>query len=150
MKILTLTLIVFSFLPAYSQNREEKVRNALETDRYTIDIDYMNPSQGAGHPLTNNYSITVRNDSLISHLPYAGRAYTIPYGGGKALNFSSPISSYKKETKKKGETEITIGLRNEEDSYTYRLTVYKDGSVSLHVQPTQRQSISFSGEMDVE
>ena len=156
MKTLLLILITWMALPAFSQTRKEKeaakqenVRKALEADRYTIDINYMIPSKGSGRPLTTDYSVTVRNDSLISYLPYAGRAYSIPYGGGKALNFSAPIENYEKKTKKKGETEITVSLRNDEDSYIYRLTVYKNGNASLYVQPTQRQSISFSGEMDL-
>lgn len=108
MKTLLLILITWMALPAFSQTRKEKeaakeenVRKALEADRYTIDINYMIPSKGPGRPLTTDYSVTVRNDSLISYLPYAGRAYSIPYGGGKALNFSAPIENYEKKTKKK-------------------------------------------------
>ena len=145
-------LIAGMALPAFPQNakeREANVRKALDADRYTVDINYMIPAKGPGRALTTDYSIAVRNDSLLSYLPYAGRAYNIPYGGGKALNFSAPIESCEK-TEKKGETEITIRTRNEEDSYVYRLTVYKDGNASLHVQPTQRESISFSGEMELE
>ncbi len=152
MKPLAFILIACTTLPAFPQNgkeQEENVRKALGSDRYAVRIDYMIPSKGPGRALTTDYSIAVRNDSLLSYLPYAGRAYNIPYGGGKALNFSAPIESYEK-TEKKGETEITIRTRNEEDSYVYRLTVYKDGNASLHVQPTQRESISFSGEMELE
>lgn len=152
MKPLVFMLIAGMALPAFPQNgkeREANVRKALDADRYTVDINYMIPAKGPGRALTTDYSIAVRNDSLLSYLPYAGRAYNIPYGGGKALNFSAPIESYEK-TEKKGETEITIRTRNEEDSYVYRLTVYKDGNASLHVQPTQRESISFSGEMELE
>ena len=152
MKPLVFMLIAGMALPAFPQNgkeREANVRKALDADRYTVDINYMIPAKGPGRPLTADYSIAVRNDSLLSYLPYAGRAYNIPYGGGKALHFSAPIESCEK-TEKKGETEITIRTRNEEDSYVYRLTVYKDGNASLHVQPTQRESISFSGEMELE
>lgn len=157
MKPSILILIACIALPAFPQSRKERqaareasVQKALGADQYTIDINYMIPPQGPGRPLTTNYSITVRNDSLLSYLPYAGRAYSIPYNGGKALNFNAPIEDYRKKAKKRGETEITIKVRNDEDSYIYRLTVYENGSTSLHVQPTQRQSISFSGEMDVE
>jgi len=38
--------------------------------------------------LTSPYSVEIRNDSIISHLPYYGRAYSIPYGGGDSSFFS--------------------------------------------------------------
>ena len=108
----------------------------------------MIPAKGPGRALTTDYSLTLRNDSLISYLPYAGRAYNIPYGGGKALNFEAPVGKYQKKTRKNGDTEITVKLKNEEDSYIYRLTISKDGSAWIYIQPTQRQGISFSGKME--
>ena len=129
---------------------EQAVRKALEARAYTVSFDYMNPMKGRGRTLTSNYSIEVRNDSLFSYLPYAGEAYNVPYGGGKALNFNAPIAEYSQEAGKKGRTEITLDVRNEEDHYTYRLTVFPDGNATLYVQPTHRQSISFSGEMETE
>lgn len=160
--LLTLTLLAAALAcaaPAAAQKKDKKaekerteqaVRKALENRAYTIAIDYMNPMKGRGRTLTSNYSIEVRNDSLFSYLPYAGEAYNVPYGGGKALNFNVPIAEYSQEAGKKGRTEITLDVRNEEDHYTYRLTVFPDGNATLYVQPTHRQSISFSGEMETE
>ena len=130
------------------KDREERNRQAvsemLEARRYKVDIDYMNPLRGRGRALTDSYSLEVRNDSLISYLPYAGEAYSVPYGGGKALNFKAPISQYDIS---EGKKEIRIDVSNDEDTYIYTLTVFPNGNTSIHVQPTQRQSISFSGEL---
>ena len=48
----------------------------------------------------------------------------------------------------KGATEVLLKTRNEEDSYTFRITIYKDGTSQIHVQPNSRQSISFSGKIN--
>lgn len=51
---------------------------------------------------------------------------------------------------KRGRRDIKFTTTNDEDTYTYALTVYPNGSTSIRVQPTRRQSISFSGEMVTE
>ncbi len=129
---------------------EQAVRQSLEKKAYTIDVNYMNPRRGPGRALTDSYTLTVRNDSLLSYLPYVGEAYAVPYGGGKALNLDAPITQYTAEAGKKGRTTISIKTENEEDKYIYTLTIFPDGSTTIHVQPTQRQSISFNGEMRID
>ena len=135
---------------AKKERTEQAVKKALEKRNYKISIDHMNPMKGRGRTLTSNYSVEVRNDSLFSYLPYVGEAYNAPYGGGKVLNFNAPIDEYKQEAGKKGRTEITLDVKNEEDHYTYRLTVFPNGNATLNVQAIHRQSISFSGEMEAE
>ena len=97
--------------------------------------------------ISYGYSVEVRNDSLFSYLPYFGRAYSVPYGGGKALNFSAPISSYQEFQKKKNLRVIEIGVRNDEDTYLYSLEVFDNGSSTVRVYARERDRISFTGEM---
>jgi hypothetical protein len=123
----------------------KKVTAALNARDYMIDITRMIPSKGPARSVSV-YSIEVRNDSLISHLPYIGRAYNVPYGGGNGLNFSALISSYK-EKEKNGLREIEISVTNSEDSYLYVLNVFDNGSISLNVQSRQRELISYTGDM---
>ena len=129
---------------------EQAVKEALEARRYHIDVNYMTPMRGRARALTDNYSLTVRGDSVLSYLPYVGQAYSVPYGGGKALNFDARIQTYEMKDGKKGRKEIRFTTTNDEDSYTYQLTVYPDGGTQIRVLPTRRQSISFNGEMDTE
>lgn len=140
-------------LPLSAQDTEDRaqaVEEAAEAHRFKIAIDYMNPLHGRAQALTTPYSVEVRNDSLFSYLPYVGKAYNVPYGGGKALNFDAPIVRYETRKDKKGRTEVCIRTRNEEDSYVYRFTIHPDGSTYLNVQPSYRQSIAFSGNLDME
>ena len=105
--------------------------------------------KGGSKHLTSDYSLEIRNDSVYSYLPYFGVAYNVPYGGGKGLNFSAPLSEYTSAYNKKGNAKITLEVRNEEDNYLYNITIYPNGSSNIQVTPTNRQSISFSGEMDL-
>lgn len=141
---------------AMAQSRSEKkvqteraVKEAIVAKQYKISVNYMQPMRGGSRALTSDYSLEVKNDSVFSYLPYFGVGYNIPYGGGKGLAFKAPINEYETEFQKKGKTKIFFKTANEEDKYEYCLTIYPSGSTSIHVQPTNRQAISFSGDIDI-
>lgn len=124
------------------------VTNALNSRDYKISIDRMYPMRGGSKHVSYGYSVEVRNDSLFSYLPYFGRAYNVPYGGGKGLNFSAPIGSYQEIMKRNGQRHIEIGLNNEEDTYLYTIEVFDNGCSSVEVWARQRERISYSGNLD--
>lgn len=124
------------------------VTTALNNRDYKISIDRMYPMRGSSRSVTYGYSVEVRNDSLISYLPYFGRAYNVPYGGGKGLNFSAPIGSYQEFVKRNGMRHIEIGVTNEEDTYLYTIEVFDNGNSSVEVRARQRERISYSGNME--
>ena len=126
-----------------------KVTAALDAREFKIDIDRMIPLSGPSKHVFD-YFVELRNDSLISYLPYIGRAYNIPYGGGDGLNFAAPIGSYNESFKKNGQRHIVIQLKNKEDSYTYTFDIFDNGRSSIDVQSRQREPISYYGEMDTD
>ena len=132
---------------ARAAEQAAKVNKALKERKYKIDVERMYSMRGGSKTLSYGYSVEVRNDSLISYLPYFGRAYSMPYGGGKGLTFSERIGSYQEYQKGNGLRHIEIGLRNDEDTYLYTIEVYENGSSSISVQSRQRENISYSGEM---
>ena len=132
---------------ARAAERAAKVRTALTERNYKIGIEHMYPMKGGAKSVTAGYTVEVRNDSLFSYLPYIGRAYQIPYGGGKGLIFSEPIGSYQESQKKNGQRRIEISIKNEEDTYLYAIDVWDNGSSQIDVQPRQRERIMYSGEM---
>ena len=124
------------------------VTNALNNRDYKISIDRMYPMRGSSRHVSFGYSVEVRKDTLISYLPYFGRAYNVPYGGGKGLNFTAPIGSYQEYMRKNGLRHIEIGLSNEEDTYLYTIEVFDNGSSSVEVRARQRERIAYSGTID--
>ena len=124
------------------------VTNALNNRDYKIAIDRMYPMRGSSRYVSFGYSVEVRNDTLISYLPYFGRAYNVPYGGGKGLNFTAPIESYQEFMKRNGLRLIEIGVSNEEDTYFYTIEVFDNGSSTIDVRARQRERISYSGNIE--
>ena len=132
---------------ARAAEQAAKVRTALTERNYKISIDHMYPMKGGSKSVSFGYTVEVRNDSLFSYLPYIGRAYQIPYGGGKGLNFSERIGSYQETQRKNGLRHIEIGVKNDEDTYLYTIEVWDNGKSQIDVQPRQRERISYSGDI---
>lgn len=131
------------------EQKKEAVKKIIVSENYKIDVNTAHPMRGRSIPLTSLYSLTIRNDSVISYLPYYGRAYSIPYGGGEGLIFSAPLKEYTMEMDKKGKAVIHFTARSPEDKFDYSIQVYPNGSASINVNMQNRQSISFQGELDV-
>ena len=134
---------------ARAAEQAAKVTKALEARDYKIAVNRMYPMKGSSRSVSYGYSVEVRNDSLISYLPYFGGAYNVPYGGGKGLNFSERIGSYRESQKNNGERQIEINVTNEEDTYIYLIKIFSNGNSSIDVTSRQRDHISYSGELEV-
>lgn len=135
---------------AAKAEQSRKVNELIDKRDFTIDVDYVYPKRAPAHPLSYGFSLEVHGDSIISYLPYFGRAYSIPYGGGKGLNFSARMSDCQVYRGKKDLTRMDIAVTNEEDTYIYKVEIYDNGSASIDVTARERESISFSGDMVID
>ena len=161
MKNFKLLLICLAVLCAgsqvlYAQSKKEKaekkagaVKELINSRHYTVDVLRAYPMGGESVNLTSPYSLEIRGDSLISYLPYFGRAYSIPYGGGKGLIFDAPITNYRCVINTKKTALITFESRNDEDVYQFQVDIIPSGSATIDVVPTKRQSISYQGDLNL-
>lgn len=156
MRRLLLVFVAMMSLTAFAQKGEAKkamraaaVEKALASKHFVVDVTMMYPQGSQAVPANSDYSLEVKGDTLVSYLPYFGRAYNVPYGGGKGLNFSATIGSYQATRDAKGRTCITIMVANEEDTYTYYLEVFDNGRTTIDVTANEREPISYSGEIDI-
>lgn len=131
------------------EQKKEAVKKLIASENYKIDVQTALPMRGRSVPLTSAYSLEIRNDSVISYLPYFGRAYSIPYGGGNGLNFRASLKEYNMKMDKKGNAVIQFVARNPEDNYEFSAKVYSNGSSSIDVNMQNRQSIGFLGTLDM-
>jgi len=128
--------------------RVRQVETALHEQHYKIDIQTMTPRRGGSRQVSYGFSLEVKGDTLVSYLPYFGRAYSVPYAGtGKGLNFTERIREYAVERARKGQTLIRLRVQNEEDNYLFTLRVYDSGEAEIDLQPRERESIRYSGEL---
>jgi hypothetical protein len=94
-------VLFFGGQSLYSQSKKEReeqkakeIKEMIENGRFTIEVDRALPMGGRTVHLTTPYSLEMRGDSAISYLPYFGRAYSLPYGGGDGMRFEESITDY--------------------------------------------------------
>lgn len=135
---------------AEQEKVSQQVSSALDAKQFTIDVRYMNPMRAGGKPVNDSYSLTIDGDKIVSALPYVGRGYNIPFGGGTGLNFEAEISAYNDSGFTKGCRTITVTVDNGEDHLVYTIKVFNNGTADIHVDSRIRDSISFRGDLVLE
>lgn len=125
---------------------EKAVQDNLANKDYSIYIQLMIPTMGPTRAVSN-YSVRVSGDTLVSYLPYIGRAYNLPYGGGKGLDFTAKINDYHDLAAPGGGHDIMISVANDEDVFFYTINITANGSAFISVSSRNRERISYTGEM---
>lgn len=134
-----------------AERRERRARESrlvtenVQSGNFSIDIERMYPLRGSSKSVTS-YSVTVKDGKIDSHLPFIGRAWNVPYGGGHALTFEAEVGSYTVQPVRDG-YEVTLYVKTDEDEHIYRFTIFGNGNTSLDVQSGNRDRISYSGNM---
>ena len=128
----------------------ENVRAAVESREYKIDATRMQTMRGRSRTLSFSYYIEIDGDSLVSYLPYVGRAYTVPYGGDEGLDFDGQLTDYRLSEGKRGQMEISFKTRSRDDGYGYRIVIWpENGSADISIQPVNKEPISFTGRVNL-
>lgn len=137
---------------AVSQVRNQKqaeVKALLESRNFLFVAESASPMGGGNIRLTSAYNLSIRGDSLNSHLPYFGTAYRAPFGSSTSpLSFTSSDFDYDSKTSGNGSYTITIRLNKPADPDVMTLSVSRSGYGTLHVNSIDRQPISFYGYID--
>jgi hypothetical protein len=124
---------------------QDDLVQAINNNRWTFTANNASPSYGNTRNLTAGYFITLKNDTLLSALPYYGKLNS-PAGAlsGNPLDFRSTEFTLSKEDKKPGEWIVTIN-RPDREVQSLMFTLFDNGSAQLNVIMTNRTGISFSG-----
>ena len=125
----------------------QQVQDALDARHYTIAVDWMKPLGGVPRQVNSDYELKVNGEELDCYLPYIGRAYRLPYGGGKGLNFKAQSQNYSIQQLTSNRSQIEFTVRNDEDVYRFRIDVFDNGKSIIDIMAQDRDAISFDGEM---
>ena len=145
-----LILVTACLLQANAQKDKSAEQAALQTNLNTRHFVFVaqtaTPLRGGLQQLTSYYDLKVSNDSIVSNLPYFGRAYVAPMNPSESgLTFASTASGYQVKMKKKGTREISINTKANGDTQRMQLTIFSDGTATLRVSSNNRDPISFNG-----
>ena len=126
----------------------EKTKTLVEAGAWQFDATRMTPMSGRGKELTSSYRVVVDSMKIDCYLPYFGRAYNVDYGSSDSpLSFQGEITDFKKEDSKKGGWIVSFKTQNKNDRLDFTFHIAETGSVNLSVNSTNRQPISFYGDL---
>lgn len=126
-----------------------RIIDSLDNKTFSVTFSYVTPRRFPGHALTSDYSITIQGDSLQSYLPYFGEAYRASFNYESPLNFNAHVQHYTLDKKKSDCTRVFFRALHNMEMIEYRLDMFSNGRAVLYVSSTEREPISFSGEIDL-
>ncbi len=144
--VLSLSACSTSSTTSNPQLRAQLLSRA-EAGDLNIQIREMIPMQGNSQILSSEYSIRVKGDSVISHLPYFGRAYSAPYSGGNVFSFTAPLLSYNVDSLQKTSVRISFSTKTIDDTFTFYVDLFENRKASVRVSAVNRQGVSYLGEL---
>ncbi len=150
--LLAIALLVLNTAMAQTTKKERQAKKAAEVQQlingkaYVFKASYVTPLRGPGHALTSDYDMTVNKDSLVSYLPYFGRAFVAPADPTKnPFEFTSTKFEYSAVVQKNGGWEIAIATKDNRDIEKMYLSISADGYATLHVTPYNQDAIAYDG-----
>lgn len=153
-KPITLLVAVLALNSMQAQNatkdkekeKTAKVQSIVNAKEFVFIAESALSMGGRSIFLTSPYNVSVSSDTVISDLPYFGRAYSAPINpteGG--IKFTSTNFDYKTQPRKKGGWEILITPKDTRDVRQLFLNTSESGYASLQVTSNNRQVITFTG-----
>jgi hypothetical protein len=125
----------------------EETKALVESKMFVFDARTANPMKGRTMSLTTDYDVKITKDSIYSYLPYYGVAYTASYGGTDSpMIFDKPFDTINMEKTKKGYT-IEVDVKNGNDKLDFSFYISENGTTTLSVSSTNRQSITYYGDI---
>jgi hypothetical protein len=139
-------VVLFNFSNAQDTNPNEgDIAALIESRHFVFVAESASPLRGRTVFLSPGYTFTVSGDSLISNLPYYGRAYQATLDPNDAgIKFTSTDHVYNVKEKRKG-WDISLKPNDVRPGPQMSLSVSSNGFASLRVTMVDRQSISFNG-----
>lgn len=155
--LLSATCLMLNVSCASTQTSAEKqaqaleIRKKVENGDFTFNATYAYPTGFRSMYLSPYYDVKVKPDTVVAYLPYYGRAYSAPMDpteGG--IKFTSTDFDYNvKPGKKSGNWLVDIRFNDTKREILFFFDIWENGTARLNVTDTNRQSISFNGNIEV-
>jgi hypothetical protein len=128
--------------------------DAYPTGNSSVTISSRNGSTtlgGEGHVslATNRGELFFRDSVVSGHLPFFGRAYSLPYGEGGGFKLEDArLNKVKVKTvqrRKRRYVEFTCSVYASGDALTLSIEAYENGHCTIQVNSNNRAAISYGG-----
>ncbi len=129
-----------------SEAKKSAVKDMVDSQRFVFVAQSVTPLRGGFRNITSDYDVTISKDTMVSYLPYFGRATVAPLDPAEsALSFTSTNFSYTVTPRKKNGWDVAVKPYDKTDIQQFLFTIFDNGTASLNVTSIARDNISFSG-----
>lgn len=130
---------------------QSQIEDSLGNRTFSVTVNYVTPLRMPQRQLTTDYSLTIKGDTLDSWLPYFGVAHRADLSQERKspLSFKAPITGWRVVKGKKDSYNVSFETKNNMEILDYFLTVFSNGNVSVSINSSDRDPITFDGDMDV-
>ena len=143
--LLAINILAGSLIATAQKKSPEEMKKIVESKNYVFKAQWVNPQAGTSRQLTSDYDLTIAGDTVISYLPYFGRAYVAPINPSEGgIKFTSTQFDYKLSNDGKS-WKVMIQPKDAPEVQQLYLDIFDNGKATLQVISTNRQSISFNG-----
>ena len=128
-----------------------EIRNAVEASDFRFVPRSAHPAGFRSVQLTPNFEVNVSPDTVRVNMPFFGRTFRAPMNpteGG--YHFTSTDFEYSVEAgRRAGNWRVQIVFRDLDRRVVFDFDIWNSGSARLSVTDTDRQSISFQGDIEM-
>ncbi|XMO86263.1 DUF4251 domain-containing protein [Algibacter sp. AS12] len=164
--ILVFTMVLSCKTVKFSESEIQTFDNLIASKNFTIESDrayplitnamqqvlnsgIMRPDNAGGViSLIGNYNfLTIKGDSISSHLPYFGeRQMGVDYGGGdSSIELEGLIKDYNVTEGKNNTYTITFDAKSKGEKFKGQIVVFPSLKAEIQISGNSRNSISYSG-----
>ena len=127
----------------------QEIQKLIENKYFQVEIDRVYPQNGLDVSRFNPIGkITVADTTAQGHLPFFGRAYSLPYSEGGGIEFDNKMKNPEiKITKKRKKQSIvfSFSIPGNYDVFQISIEAMSNGKCSVYLHSNNRASISYTG-----
>lgn len=129
--------------------KQKEIEGLINSKNFVFEAQKVMPQGGRMLNLDyNTYFLKFSENKTTCDLPFFGRGFNVPYGGGDGgIKFEGVPENIQIEKKKKSYN-IKAVVKGKDDIYNLFFSVFLDGGASLSVNSNNRASISYDGEIE--
>src|SRR4051794_2628396 len=110
----------FTVSQIHAQDSSKTLKSFIDSKQFTFQPTNVMPLRGASRQLDLGYFLKLRSDSLISYLPYFGRAYSAPINPEDAgYDFTSTNFTYVVKAAKKNSYQVDITTKDKTNNVSF-------------------------------
>ena len=120
-----------------------------DTCCFKVNVTQMMPVSYPSRVLSYGYSLELRDDTARVCLPYMGRVYQ-PVLNDDGFRFELPVEHFRTRTLREGVERVEFVVRKVPVTYKFTVTLYGNDRADIMLIPSNAQSISYFGDLEVE